>query len=110
MPMLINVFFCRNLKSSDKPSEYGYKFYLECSKNGYKRKDHWKFFHDEFMKKVVGRKKDADSAKKTTIFYMNSPYFVVFLYLFFCHTYLHFLESGQMEIHFWKLDKWRHIF
>ena len=56
----------RQLKSSDKPSEYNFMFCPTCSRQGYKRNDHFKFFHDEFMKKVVGKKSEAGSVNAVT--------------------------------------------
>jgi hypothetical protein len=46
----------RQLKSTDKPSQYGFMFCPECSKKGYKRNDHFVFFHEDFMSKVIGKK------------------------------------------------------
>ena len=49
-----------NLKPEDKPSEYGYMRCPICNKKGYKN-DHFKYFHQQLMKKVIGNKdKDLD--------------------------------------------------
>ena len=52
-----------NLKPDDKPSEYGYMYCPICNKKGYKN-DHFKYFHQQFMKKVVGNK-DKDKNDKS---------------------------------------------
>ena len=43
------------LKSSDKPSEYGYKTCYICWKDGHRGNDHFQHFHNDFMSKVVGK-------------------------------------------------------
>ena len=46
-----------NLKPEDKPSEFGYMFCPICYRRNFKN-DHFKYFHKDFMDKVVSKKKD----------------------------------------------------
>ena len=58
----------RRLTGEDKPSEFGYMFCPDCRKDGFKN-NHFKYFHKDFMEKVVGRrgggKKNTGTPPKT---------------------------------------------
>ena len=55
-----------SLKPHGKPSEYGYMYCPICNKKGYKN-DHFKYFHQQFMQKVISKKKDkSEKSEEST--------------------------------------------
>ena len=59
-----SVVLGRRLTGEDKPSEFGYMFCPDCRKDGFKN-NHFKYFHKEFMEKVVGRRGGGKNPPKT---------------------------------------------
>ena len=49
-----------NLKPEDKPSEFGYMYCPICYKRNF-RNDHFKYFHQQFMDKVVSKRKEPEN-------------------------------------------------